>query len=236
MASSRVQTRILYDKIAACRLCPRLVRYRESVEPAKRFAEWKYWHKPALGFGDPNARVLVVGLAPSAHGGNRTGRVFTGDPSGDFLFDAIYKAGFSNQPQSVSMDDGLSLKDLYVTAVVKCAPPDNKPERIEAARCSDTFLVNEMRALKGVRIIIPLGAFAHKWLEYALARLGIDAAGMGDFGHGKRYAAGPYTILTSYHVSPRNTNTGTLTERMFVTVLKQAKALAASPSGYPKSV
>jgi len=223
-----VQRSILYDKIAACRLCPRLVRYRESVKPAKRFADWKYWRRPVPGFGDINAKILIVGLAPSAHGGNRTGRVFTGDPSGDFLFDAIYKAGLSNQPESSSSDDGLRLKGLYVTAVVKCAPPENKPERIEATRCSTAFLVNELRALKKVKVIVPLGAFAHKWLCFALGQLGIDTSEVEDFGHGKEYAAGPYRILVSYHVSPRNTNTGTLTERMFVGVLLRAKAIAAS--------
>lgn len=222
-----MQSSILYDKIAACRLCPRLVRYRESVKPAKRFADWKYWHRPAPGFGDTNAKILIVGLAPSAHGGNRTGRVFTGDPSGDFLFDAIYKAGLSNQPESKSRDDGLTLKNLYVTAVVKCAPPDNKPERIEAVRCTDAFLINEITALKNVRVIVPLGAFALKWLEFSLKRLGIDTSDVEDFGHGKEYSAVPYKILTSYHVSPRNTNTGTLTERMFVGVLERAKAIAA---------
>ena len=221
---------ILHDRIAACRLCPRLVRYRESVEPAKRFAGWKYWHRPVPGFGDPNAKILIVGLAPSAHGGNRTGRVFTGDPSGDFLFDAIYKSGFSNQPGSVSSDDGLALRDLYVTTVVKCAPPDNKPERIEATRCSSAFLVNELRTLKKVKVIVPLGAFAHKWLEFSLGQLGIDTSQVKEFGHGKEYSAGRYTILSSYHVSPRNTNTGTLTERMFIATLKKAKAIAGAES------
>ena len=222
-----MQRSILHDKIAACRLCPRLVRYRESVKLAKRFADWKYWHLPVPGFGDMNARMLIVGLAPSAHGGNRTGRVFTGDPSGDFLFGAIYRAGFSNQPESISGDDGLTLKDLYVTAIVKCAPPDNKPERIEATRCSTAFMLNELRALKNVRVIVPLGAFALKWLKFSLKQLGIDTSKVEDFGHGKEYSAGPYRILASYHVSPRNTNTGTLTERMFVGVLERAKAVAA---------
>ncbi len=221
-----MQNSILYSKISACRLCPRLVRYRESVKPAKRFEDWKYWHRPAPGFGDINAKILIVGLAPSAHGGNRTGRVFTGDPSGDFLFDAIYKAGFSNQPESSSRDDGLALDGLYVTAVVKCAPPDNKPENTEATRCATTFLVDELRALKKVRVVVPLGAFAHKWLEYSLRQLGIDTSSVKDFGHGKEYTAGRYRILTSYHVSPRNTNTGTLTERMFIDVLKKAKLMA----------
>ncbi len=220
-----MQKQILYNEIAACRLCPRLVRYRESVKPAKRFSGWKYWHRPVPGFGDMDARILIVGLAPSAHGGNRTGRVFTGDPSGDFLFDAIYKAGLSNQRESRSVDDGLKLKGLYVTAVVKCAPPDNKPEKVEAARCTGAFLVNELLALKKVSVIVPLGAFAHKWLEYALRQIGVDTSGIEDFGHGKMYNAGRYRILTSYHVSPRNTNTGTLTEKMFVDVLKKARAM-----------
>lgn len=220
----------MFNKISACRLCPRLVKYRESVKPAKRFSDWEYWHRPAPGFGDIGARILIVGLAPSAHGGNRTGRVFTGDPSGNFLFDAIYKAGFSNQPESVSRDDGLKLKGLYITAVVKCAPPDNKPERIEATRCTKAFLMPELARLRNVRVIIPLGAFAHKWLEHALKELGIDTSGIEGFGHGKLCRAGRYAILTSYHVSPRNTNTGTLTERMFVDVLRRAKQIAYGSS------
>ncbi len=221
-----MQSSILKDKIAACRLCPRLVRYRESVKPAKRFSDWKYWHRPVPGFGDINAKILIVGLAPSAHGGNRTGRVFTGDPSGNFLFDAIYKAGLSNQSTSASRDDGLMLKNVYVTAIVKCAPPENKPERIEAHRCTSTFFVNELLALKNVKVIIPLGGFALKWLGFALKEIGIDTSGVEDFGHGNVHKAGPYTILTSYHVSPMNTYTGKLTEKMFVDVLKKAKELA----------
>lgn len=220
-----MQQSILHNQISTCRLCPRLVKYRESVKPAKRFANWKYWHRPVPGFGDINAKILIVGLAPSAHGGNRTGRVFTGDPSGDFLFKAIYKAGLSNKPTSTSRDDGLRLNGVYVTAVVKCAPPDNKPERIEAHRCTSTFLVRELQALKDVKVIIPLGAFALKWLEFALKELGIDTSKIEGFGHGNVHEAGPYKIMTSYHVSPMNTYTGKLTQRMFVEVLEQAKKI-----------
>ena len=221
-----MQRSILQDKIATCRLCPRLVGYRESVKPAKRFSDWEYWRRPVPGFGDINARILIVGLAPSAHGGNRTGRVFTGDPSGDFLFDAIYRAGLSNQPTSRSRDDGLLLKGVYVTAIVKCAPPDNKPERIEAHRCTTTFFTKELETLKNVRVILPLGGFALKWLGFALKEAGIDTSGVGAFGHGNIHKAGPYTILTSYHVSPMNTYTGKLTETMFVKVLEKAKRMA----------
>lgn len=219
---------ILYNEISVCRRCPRLVKYRESVEPAKRFAGWRYWHRPVPGFGDRNARILIVGLAPSAHGGNRTGRVFTGDPSGDFLFDVIYKAGMSNQPDSKDRKDGLVLKDVYVTAIVKCAPPDNKPEKVEAQRCATTFFIRELKSLKKVKVIVPLGAFALKWLKFTLQQMGIDTRGMEEFKHGSVCFAGPYQIVTSYHVSPRNTNTGTLTSKMFVGMLKQAKKLACS--------
>jgi len=221
-----MQRFILKRQISECRLCTRLVKYRESVEPAKRFADWKYWHRPALGFGDTEAKILIVGLAPSAHGGNRTGRMFTGDLSGDFLFDAIYKAGMSNQPNSRSITDGLTLKNIYVSAIVKCAPPDDQPERTEAHRCVTNFFILELKALKKVKVIVPLGGFALKWLTSTLEWEGTDVKGINDFGHGKVYSAGKYTILSSYHVSPRNTNTGKLTKEMFVNVLKKASKLA----------
>jgi uracil-DNA glycosylase family 4 len=222
-----MQRSILCNQIAKCRLCPRLVRYRESVKPAKRFSSWKYWHKPVPGFGDKKAKILIMGLAPSAHGGNRTGRVFTGDPSGDFLFNAIYKAGMSNQKISRDMNDGLVLNGVYISAAVKCAPPDNKPERREAKRCVTTFLVKELDALKHIKVIVPLGGFALSWLSYALKEMGVDTSEMEDFTHGNVHVAGPYRILVSYHVSPRNTNTGKLTEAMFVGLLKKAKELAS---------
>ena len=220
------QRSLFYGEVSACRRCPRLVRYRESVAPAKRFASWKYWHRPVPGFGDPKAKILILGLAPSAHGGNRTGRIFTGDASGDFLFDAMYRAGMSNQPTSKSRDDGLKLKGVYVSAVVKCAPPGDTPERIEAHRCVTNFFLRELNALMDVKVILPLGGFALKWLKYTLELEGIDTSGFNDFGHSKIHKAGKYLILSSYHVSPRNTNTGTLTRAMFVSVLKKAKAMA----------
>jgi uracil-DNA glycosylase family 4 len=226
MPKRGMQRSILCNQIAACRLCPRLVRYRESVKPAKRFASWKYWHKPVPGFGDREARILILGLAPSAHGGNRTGRVFTGDPSGDFLFNAIYKAGMSNQNMSRDMNDGLVLRDVYVSAAVKCAPPDNKPKEAEAKRCITTFLIKELDALKNVKVIVALGSFALSWLGYALDRMGVDTSEIEDFSHGNVHMAGSYRILVSYHVSPRNTNTGKLTEAMFVELLNKAKELA----------
>jgi uracil-DNA glycosylase family 4 len=221
-----MQRFILKGEISACRRCPRLVKYRESVAPAKRFASWKYGHRPVPGFGDPKARMLILGLAPSAHGGNRTGRIFTGDSSGDFLFDGVYRAGMSNQPESKSMDDGLKLKNLYVTAVVKCAPPGDTPERVEAYRCITNFLQPELAELKNAKVIVPLGGFALKWLKHTLELEGVNVSGFNDFGHGTVHRAGKYIIISSYHVSPRNTNTGKLTKEMFVALLRRAKALA----------
>jgi uracil-DNA glycosylase len=221
-----MQESLLHNEISACRRCPRLVRYRESVKPAKRHASWKYWHRPVPGFGDPKAKILILGLAPSAHGGNRTGRIFTGDSSGDFLFDAMYKAGMSNQPESKSIDDGLSLKGVYVSAVVKCAPPGDTPERIEAYRCVTNFLSNELKLLKNVKVIFVLGGFALKWLKYTMELDGADTKGFNDFGHSRLHNVGKYLILSSYHVSPRNTNTGLITKSMFVKALKKAKNLA----------
>ena len=217
---------LLHDSIAACRRCPRLVGYRERVKPAKRFADWDYWHRPVPGFGDTNARLLIVGLAPSAHGGNRTGRIFTGDASGNFLFRALYDAGMSNKQESVSADDGLVLNDAYVTAVVKCAPPGDRPERIEAHRCVTAFFANELATLKNVKVIVPLGAFAFKWLGFALEQVGMDASGMRNFEHNRLYRVGRYRVLASYHVSPRNTNTGKLAYGEFVRLLRKGRKMA----------
>jgi uracil-DNA glycosylase family 4 len=212
------------DQVVTCRRCPRLVRYREEVARKKRkeFLGWEYWGRPVPGFGDPEASLLIVGLAPAAHGGNRTGRVFTGDRSGDFLYDALYEAGLANQPISKNREDGLLLKGAYVTAAVKCAPPDNKPARDETLNCS-AYLASEIEALKNLRAILCLGQFAFNNVVTTIQRryrLGRQKA---RFAHGRviRLGKGIPTIVCSYHPSPRNTQTGKLTRRMLLSVLRK---------------
>ena len=222
----------LTREIEACRGCPRLVAWREeaAAKPPRRFAGETYWARPVPGFGDPAARLLLVGLAPAAHGGNRTGRVFTGDSSGDFLFAALHRAGFANQPESVRRGDGLSLRDAYVLAPVRCAPPDNRPTPDEFDRCRP-FFARELALLPNVRVILALGGLA--WAS-ALRVLGDAGAGVPrpapHFGHGVEATfdfpgRGPVTLLGSYHVSRQNTNTGRLTPAMFDAVLARAKDL-----------
>ncbi len=210
------------DEVVDCRLCPRLVEYREDVarNRKKEFADWDYWAKPVPGFGDPNASLLIVGLAPAAHGGNRTGRVFTGDRSGDFLVKALYKAGFANQPLSRSRDDGLRLKGVYVTAAVKCAPPDNKPTREETMNCAQ-YLAREVDALSRMKAVLCLGQFAFQTVLNTL-RSKYDLGQLpSKFQHGLVLDMGEPLplIFSSYHPSPRNTQTGKLTERMFLSLL-----------------
>ena len=209
--------------ITACRRCKRLVRCREAAgtTPPKRFADHTYWGRAIPGFGDPDARLLVVGLAPAAHGGNRTGRVFTGDKSGDWLYAALHRAGFANQPHSTGIDDGLRLTDAYVSVVVRCAPPGNKPTPIERDACLP-FLVRELQALRHVRSIIALGAFAWDGVLRAARELGHSITPRPKFGHGATATIGPYTLLGSYHVSQQNTFTGRLTEPMLDAVFQQA--------------
>lgn len=214
-----------------CRRCPRLVAWREQVATDKvaRFAEETYWGRPLPGFGDPEARVYVLGLAPAAHGGNRTGRIFTGDRSGDFLFAALYATGFANQPTSIRPDDGLSLTDLYVAAAVRCAPPMNRPTISERDNCAP-YLVRELAALPRVRVILALGSFA--W-DAALRAIATDASILlprprPQFGHGKEAVVGPYRLIGSFHPSQRNTFTGKLTLPMLETVLRRAGDLATS--------
>ena len=212
------------NEVVDCRRCERLTEYREEVAQNKRreFLDWDYWGRPIPGFGDPNASLLIVGLAPAAHGGNRTGRVFTGDRSGDFLYKALYKTGFANQPTSRSLDDGLKLKSAYVTAAVKCAPPDNKPTTGETSNCSD-YLAGEIDSLKHLRTILCLGQFAFNAVmrtirsKYNLPRTS------GTFGHGNVLQFGDSipAIICSYHPSPRNTQTGKLTEEMFLSILRK---------------
>ncbi len=212
------------NEVVGCRRCPRLVEYREEVARTKRkeFLDWDYWGQPVPGFGDPNASLLIVGLAPAAHGGNRTGRVFTGDRSGDFLYKALHKTGFANQPTSRSVDDGLELKGAYVTAAVKCAPPDNKPSIEETSSCSG-YLATEIDSLKDLRAILCLGQFAFNAVMKTIRAKYNLPRSSASFGHGRvlKLGKGIPNIICSFHPSPRNTQTGKLTERMFLSVLRK---------------
>jgi uracil-DNA glycosylase family 4 len=214
----------LAAQVAECRACPRLVAWREEVARVKRasFAGEDYWGRPVPGFGDPAARVFVLGLAPAAHGGNRTGRVFTGDRSGDWLFAALHRAGFANQPTSVSRDDGLKLHDCYVTAAVKCAPPQNRPLPEERVNCQP-WLERELALIDRATVIVCLGAFG--W-EAALKTIGGAPRPRPKFGHGAETPLGHYTLLGSFHPSQQNTFTGKLTEPMFDAVFRRARELA----------
>jgi len=220
------------SSISACRECPRLVAWRERVAVEKRasFADQEYWGKPVPGFGDPEARLLVVGLAPGAHGANRTGRVFTGDRSGDWLYGALHRAGYAGQPRSVGRGDGMTLSDCYITAAVRCAPPDNKPSTSERERCR-SFLERELDELTRVRVMVALGKFAFDQLWRILQARGVELPRpRTSFGHGTEVRIGPkLTLLASYHPSQQNTFTGKLTEEMFDGIWTRAKALITLP-------
>ena len=213
-------------QVVACTACPRLVAWRAQVSREKRaaFADEKYWGRPVPGFGDPRARLLVCGLAPAAHGGNRTGRVFTGDRSGDWLYGALHRAGFANQPTSIGRDDGLVLSRCWVTVGVRCAPPDNKPTPDERDACLP-FLVTELQLLKDVRAIFCLGAFAWDAVLRATLALGHVVRPRPKFAHAAEATVGPYKLIGSYHVSQQNTFTGRLTEPMLDAVLARAHTL-----------
>jgi uracil-DNA glycosylase len=213
--------------IVACRACPRLVEWRERVarEKVARFAHESYWGRPVPGFGDPAARVMIVGLAPAAHGGNRTGRVFTGDRSGDFLFAALHRTGFANRPVSTARGDGLRLRGAYIAAVNRCPPPGNRPTPEERDRCLP-YLVGEIQALGGVRAILALGALAWDGALRALADLGHVTRPRPRFGHGVEADLGGSTLLGCFHPSQQNTFTGKLTEPMLDAVLSRARAIA----------
>jgi uracil-DNA glycosylase family 4 len=219
------------DEVVACRACPRLVEWREAVarERVARFSDQDYWGRPVPGFGDPGARALVLGLAPAAHGGNRTGRIFTGDRSGDFLFAGLHHAGLANQPTSVSREDGLELRDLYVTAVNRCAPPGNKPTPEERDRCLP-FLEREIGALSRLRVLVALGEVAWDGGLRALRTLGHAVRPRPRFGHGAEVAVGPYTLLGCFHPSQQNTFTGKLTPPMLDAVLERARTLSTGPT------
>ena len=217
-------------EVIACARCPRLVEYRCRVAREKRraYRDWEYWGKPVPGFGDRQARLLVIGLAPAAHGGNRTGRVFTGDSSGDLLFETLYRTGFANQPQSVSRDDGLQLRDAYVTATVRCAPPGNKPLPEEFRNCRE-YLERELRLLRNVRVVVVLGKIAFdSYLSILQARGQIVSRSPFRFAHGALYKFPPPlpVLLASYHPSRQNTQTGKLTRKMFSGVFQKARRYA----------
>ncbi len=220
----------LNRQVVACRRCPRLVAWREETARVKRasFASEEYWAKPLPGFGDPEARILILGLAPAAHGGNRTGRIFTGDRSGDWLFASLHRTGFANQPESMGRDDGLRLKRCYITAAVRCAPPANKPSPLERDNCLP-YLVAELALLDAVRVIVCLGSFAWDVALRALRARGIDPLRPRPrFGHGAAAnVGGQYELLGCYHPSQQNTFTGKLTEEMMDGVFERARDLAA---------
>ncbi len=217
----------LHSDITSCRRCARIVRCREAAaaDPPKRFVGHTYWARPVPGFGDPRARLLVVGLAPAAHGANRTGRIFTGDRSGDWLYGALHRAGFANQATSTAADDGLVLTDAYVSCIVRCAPPDNKPSPAERDRCIP-FFTRELTLLSNVRAIVALGGFAWDGLLLAAATLGHSSPRpRPKFAHGATAPLGPRHMVGSYHVSQQNTFTGRLTEPMLDAVFAHARSL-----------
>jgi uracil-DNA glycosylase family 4 len=225
---SMIPLQVLQNTVVGCTLCPRLVAYREEIARTRvrRFNEWDYWAKPLPGFGDPQARLLIVGLAPAAHGGNRTGRIFTGDRSGDWLYGALYRFGFANRPDSISREDGMRLMDCYITATVKCAPPENKPLP-EEFRCCRPYLMQELQLLKHVQVVIALGKIALDGYLDASRDLGRPIPRPRPvFGHNLIYPL-PWgvSLVTSYHPSQQNTFTGKLTVPMFNAVFESARKL-----------
>ncbi len=212
-----------------CTLCPRLVAHREEIGRIRRraYLNQDYWSKPVPGFGDPNARLLIIGLAPGAHGANRTGRIFTGDRSGDFLYRALYEAGFANQPTSISRTDGLQLKDAYITSPVRCVPPDNKPALEEIHTCRP-YLERELTLLKNVKLIVVLGGIAlQAYLSILQDNGHIRARSPFRFGHGVNFTTHPTgpRVLACYHPSQQNTSTGRLTAAMLAEIFHQARRL-----------
>jgi uracil-DNA glycosylase family 4 len=221
----------LERELTGCRTCPRLVAWREAVAAEKRaaFRDQTYWGRPVPAFGDPAARVLVLGLAPAAHGANRTGRMFTGDRSGDWLYRALYQTGFASQAASLSRDDGLTLEGAYITAAARCAPPDNKPTPEEIRNCRP-YLERELDLLRNVRVVVALGKIAFdNYLDVLKARGVIRSRAAFAFGHNRRFriAPGQPVLISSYHPSQQNTSTGKLTEEMLLEVFRAARKLSA---------
>jgi len=223
---------VLQREIIGCQLCPRLVAYRAEVGRTKRraYRDWDYWAKPVPGFGDPGARLLLIGLAPGAHGANRTGRIFTGDSSGDFLYKALFETGFASQPTSTSRSDGLRLMDAYISAAVRCAPPDNKPSVQEIATCRP-YLERELGLLKNIRVVVALGRLAFDVYLGILRDQGkIGRRSDFTFAHDALHLTGPGSplLLSSYHPSQQNTSTGKLTAPMFRRVFDRARSELAA--------
>src|SRR5215469_12161784 len=225
-----ISLRALNEEIIACTRCPRLIAYCHRIGREKRraYQDWEYWAKPVPGFGDPRGRVLILGLAPGAHGSNRTGRPFTGDGSGHFLYRVLHEAGFASQPTATHRDDGLELRDAYITATVRCAPPQNKPTPQEIVRCAP-FLDREFAALTDVKIVVALGKIAFDaYLNYMKRSGSLEKKTGLIFGHGAEYTLPDgRKLLCAYHPSLQNTNTGKLTEKMLLDVFKRARKLAA---------
>lgn len=224
--TDRMALDALTEEIVACRRCPRLVEWRERVarEKVARFRDEPYWGRPLPGFGDLDGRILLVGLAPAAHGGNRTGRVFTGDASGDFLWAALHAQGLADRPASRRADDGLTLVDTYIATAVRCAPPLNKPTIDERDTCAP-FLAREIALLSELRVVVALGAFAWDAALRGFATHGHPAHPKPHFGHAAEVVVGPYTLLGSYHPSQQNTFTGRLTAPTFEVVLARAREI-----------
>ncbi|MDP9242577.1 MAG: uracil-DNA glycosylase [Actinomycetota bacterium] len=222
--------RVISEEVVACRACPRLVAWREAAAaaPPRRYADERYWARALPGFGDPDARVLIVGLAPAAHGGNRTGRIFTGDRSGDFLFASLHRTGFASQATSEHRDDGMAVTGAYIAAVNRCPPPGNRPTPAERDTCLP-FLERELTALDRVRVIVALGAFAWDGVLRAAATSGARPRPRPKFGHGNEAEVGRWTLLGTFHPSQQNTFTGRLTAEMLDEAFVRAWALAGLP-------
>ena len=221
---------MLQQEIVECRRCPRLREHCAAIAELKRkaYREWEYWGKPLPSFGDPAARMLIVGLAPAAHGANRTGRMFTGDRSGEFLYRALFQTGFASQPQSRSRDDGLQLRDAYITASVRCAPPDNKPATDEIRNCR-SFFERELQLLSNIRVVVALGKIAFDvYLSVLRDRGSIASRAPFVFGHNREFRIpGAPVLISSYHPSQQNTQTGKLTEKMMLEVFLRARKILA---------
>jgi len=228
LITSLRSTAAINAAVTECRSCPRLIAHCQAVAEHKtaRFRDWSYWGRPVPAFGDPHARLLIVGLAPAAHGANRTGRMFTGDSSGDWLYDALHRAGFASQPSATGRDDGLRLSNCYITAAARCAPPQNRPTAEELARCR-VFLEAEIQTLKHVKVVLVLGHIAFEsWLRASGLHERLPPSERPRFSHGAEVRLpNSQTLLCSYHPSRQNTNTGRLTRAMWLEVFDRAKSL-----------